>query len=82
MQTRLISAIEAIVNIIIGMGVALASQYVIFPLVGIHGVSHATHIEITVWFTLVSFVRSFTIRRWFSRRLNGVLQRLLSGTQK
>jgi len=79
MQTRLISAIEAIVNIIIGMGVALASQYIIFPLVGIHNVSHATHIEITVWFTLISFVRSFTIRRWFSRRLNGVLQRLLSG---
>lgn len=66
-QSRLGSAVEAIVNILIGMGVALGSQYVVFPLVGIHGVSHATHLWITFWFTLISFVRSYFVRRWFNQ---------------
>ena len=71
-QTRLISAIEAVANILIGMGVALASQYAIFPLFDIH-ISHISHIQITVYFTAISFCRSYFIRRWFSRKLNKVL---------
>ena len=78
MQSRLISVIEALVNILIGMFVALASQYLVFPIVGIHNVSHAVHIEITLWFTLISFIRSYAIRRWFSSRLTATLQRLLN----
>jgi len=75
-QSRAVSAIESVVNILIGMGVALASQYIVFPLVGIENVSHSTHLEITAWFTLISFVRSYSIRRWFSSRLNDTLHRL------
>ena len=73
MQTRLVSAIESLVNIAIGMGVALASQYIVFPIVGIENVSHSVHIQITLWFTAISFFRSYLIRRWFSKRLNKVL---------
>ena len=76
MQTRIISAIEALTNIAIGMGVALASQYAVFPFFDIH-VSHTAHLQITFWFTLISFARSFLIRRWFSRKLNEVLKRWL-----
>ncbi len=76
MQTRLISAIEAVVNILVGIGFALGSQYLIFPLFGIH-VSHSTHLWITFWFTLISFIRTYFIRRWFSQRLNAVLVRWL-----
>jgi hypothetical protein len=71
-QTRLISAIEAFVNIAIGMGVALGSQYLIFPLFDIH-ISHSSHLQITFWFTLISFARSYFIRRWFSNKLNKAL---------
>ena len=74
MQTRLASAIEAGVNILIGMGVALASQYAVFPFFDIH-VSHSAHIQITMWFTLISFCRSYFVRRWFTARLNGWLKR-------
>ena len=77
MQTRLISAIEAFVNILIGAGFALGSQYLIFPLFDIH-VTHSTHLWITFWFTLISFTRSYFIRRWFSQRLNAVLVRWLA----
>ena len=77
MQTKVVSAIEAGVNIAIGMGVALGSQYVVFPLVGIHNVTHTTHLWITFWFTLISFVRSYFIRRWFSQKLNKALKKWL-----
>ena len=76
MQTRLASAVEAAVNIAIGMGVALASQYAVFPFFDIY-VSHSAHIQITIWFTLISFVRSYFIRRWFSQKLNKALKRWL-----
>ena len=69
-QSRLGSLIEAAMNVAIGFGVALASQLVVFPLVGIHGVSLATNLEIGAWFTLISLVRSYVIRRWFNARLH------------
>lgn len=74
-QSRKASAIEAVVNIIIGMGVALGSQYLVFPLVGIENVSHKTHIEITVWFTFISFIRSYFIRRFFATKIHRMAER-------
>jgi hypothetical protein len=68
-QTRLQSFIESLINILIGYGVALASQLAIFPLFDIH-VSLKTNIWIGIWFTAVSLVRSYVIRRWFNRRLH------------
>jgi hypothetical protein len=65
-QSKRTSAIEALVNIVLGVGVALGSQYVVFPLVGIHDVSHSVHIQITAWFTAISFARSYLIRRFFA----------------
>ncbi len=64
-QSRLGSFIEACANIAVGMGVALASQLVIFPLYDIH-LPFSQNIEITAWFTLVSLVRSYCLRRWFN----------------
>jgi hypothetical protein len=76
LQSRKASAIEAIFNIVIGMGVALGSQYLVFPIVGIENVSHATHIYITLWFTAISFIRSYIIRRWFTTRMNRLIKRI------
>jgi hypothetical protein len=67
-QTRLASLFESVMNILIGYGVALASQIVIFPLFDIH-VPLTTNLWIGAWFTAISLVRSYMIRRWFNARL-------------
>ena len=68
-QTKLESLLESIVNIIIGYGVALVSQLLIFPLVGIN-VPFSTNLWIGLWFTLISLARSYVIRRWFNAGLH------------
>lgn len=77
MQTRLESLIESIINIAIGYFVALLSQMLIFPLFGIH-VSLTDNLLIGAWFTGVSIVRSYVIRRWFNARLHQTAQMLAS----
>lgn len=72
-QTRLQSLIESLLNIAIGYGVALISQIAIFPMFGIH-VSISTNLLIGGWFTGVSLVRSYIIRRWFNARLHAAAQ--------
>lgn len=72
-QTRIGSFIESVMNIVIGYGVAIASQVVIFPLFGIH-ISLSDNLAIGGWFTLVSLVRSYAIRRWFNARLHQAAQ--------
>jgi membrane protein implicated in regulation of membrane protease activity len=55
-------------NIIIGYIVAIASQLLIFPMVGIH-IPFTTNLQIGIWFTVISLIRSYVIRRWFNARL-------------
>jgi hypothetical protein len=47
--------------------VALASQLLIFPFYDID-ISLQDNIAIGVWFTLISLVRSYVIRRYFTKR--------------
>lgn len=68
-QTRLGSLIEATFNTAIGFGVALLSQIVVFPMFGIH-VPLSTNLGIGAWFTVISVVRGYVIRRWFNERLH------------
>jgi len=68
-QTKLESLLESIVNILIGYFVALLSQLIIFPLVGID-VPLSTNLIIGFWFTAISLVRSYVIRRWFNAGLH------------
>lgn len=65
MQTRLQSFIEAAANVAVGYVVALLSQLAIFPLFGIH-VPLSSNLWIGVWFTAISLVRSYVLRRWFN----------------
>jgi len=74
-QTKLGSLIESMMNIVIGYGIALASQIVIFPMFDIH-VSLSTNLWIGAWFTAISLVRSYVIRRWFNARLHSAALRL------
>ena len=74
-QTRLGSLIESAMNIAIGYVVALASQITIFPMFDIH-ITMSTNLWIGAWFTAISLVRSYVIRRWFNAKLHSTAQRL------
>ena len=61
-QSRIDSAFEVALNILIGAAVSLAAQAVIFPLYGIH-VGAAQHLGIVALFTVVSVARQYVLRR-------------------
>lgn len=67
MQSRKHSIIESLINVAIGYGVALLSQVLIFPLYGIH-IQLLDNIGIGAWFTVISLIRSYAVRRWFTRK--------------
>lgn len=66
MQTKIQSFIEAIINILIGYGVALLSQLAVFPMFNIH-VPMRHNIQIGMWFTVISLIRSYVVRRVFNK---------------
>lgn len=66
MQSRKHSAIESLVNVLIGYLVAVGSQVAIFPFFAIHIPMHQNFI-IGLWFTLISIVRSYILRRVFNK---------------
>jgi len=67
MQSKKRSLKESCCNVVVGFGVALFSQRLIFPLFDIH-VSMGDNFWITVWFTFISIARSYTLRRVFTRK--------------
>lgn len=66
-QTRRHSLTESCTNVLIGYFVALASQLAIFPMFGIY-VPFRDNIMIGLYFTVISIVRSYALRRWFTAR--------------
>lgn len=67
MQTKFQSFIESTVNILIGYFTALFSQFLIFPLFNID-IPIQDNLLIGLYFTLISLVRSYLIRRYFNNR--------------
>ncbi len=65
MQTKKGSMIEAVVNVLVGYSVAVGSQVVVFPLLGIT-VEFNTNLLIGAIFTVISLVRSYLLRRLFT----------------
>jgi hypothetical protein len=63
-QSRLMSLVEAIANVAVGYGVAVATQLVVFPWFGL-----PAHLDdalaLGCIFTGVSIIRSFALRRLF-----------------
>ena len=64
-QSRAMSGAESVANVAIGYGVAVASQLVIFPLFGVH-LPLSDNLLIGAWFTAISLVRSYAVRRLFN----------------
>lgn len=65
-QSRLASLLESCFNILIGFSVSVAANALILPLYGMP-FSFSVTFQIGLWFTLISLVRSYLVRRLFNR---------------
>ncbi len=63
-QSRLMSLVESLANVLVGYGVAVATQILVFPLFGL-AVTITENMLIGLIFTAVSIVRSYALRRGF-----------------
>lgn len=76
-QTRLESFIEVCISTLIGYAVAVASQVLIFPWFGIH-IPLSSNLWIGVWFTGISLLRGYILRRYFNARMRRAIHRVTS----
>lgn len=65
-QSKKHSILESVANTIIGLVVSYLVQLLVFPLYGIQ-ISHSTNIQITLIFFIISFTRSYVVRRAFNK---------------
>lgn len=63
-QSRSMSLIEAIANVVVGYALAVAVQMMVFPRFGL-SVSVRDNLVLGLIFTVVSLIRSFLLRRVF-----------------
>jgi len=59
-QSRLMSLVESVANVIVGYGVAVVTQILIFPIFGLH-TTLAQNLKMGAVFTIVSIARSFAL---------------------
>ena len=69
MQSKYQSLIESLTNILIGYLTALLSQVLIFPLFDIY-VTFQDNLFIGLYFTIISLLRSYLVRRYFNKRID------------
>lgn len=65
-QSRAMSFLESVANVIVGFSVAVITQVIVFPYFGIK-ISWAEELYIAGIFTIVSIIRSYFVRRVFNR---------------
>jgi hypothetical protein len=63
-QSRLMSLLESLANVLVGYVVAVVTQMAVFPLFGL-AVTVTENLLIGLIFTAVSIVRSYALRRGF-----------------
>lgn len=74
-QSRLSSFIEACFNVAIGFAINFVANHFILPLIGFN-ISVSQNLFIGVLYTIISVIRSYTIRRWFNARLRNAAELL------
>ena len=74
MQTRIVSAIEAATNTIIGYFISVAIGQIVYPLFG-YQITLVDNAALTAIFVGASLLRSYGFRRLFSQRLNKAINR-------
>ena len=65
MQTRKQSAIESAMNIVVGFSISMFANFVIFPLFG-WNISLQQNLLLVVFYTIISFARSYMLRRFYN----------------
>ncbi len=65
-QSRIMSLVEAVANVVVGYGVAVVTQILIFPIFGLH-TTLAQNLKMGAVLTIVSITRSFFSRRLLER---------------
>jgi hypothetical protein len=65
MQSRAMSAVEAVTNVLVGYGIAVVTQVLVFPLFGLTA-SLGDNLLLGIVFTAVSLIRSYALRRVFN----------------
>jgi len=63
-QSRRMSMAESLTNVAVGYGIAVATQIAVFPLFGLE-VRLSDNLVIGAVFTIVSIIRSYSLRRLF-----------------
>lgn len=64
MQSRTMSLVEAVANVVVGFWLAVLTQILVFPLFGL-AVTLTQNLLIGCLFTLTSIARSYLLRRLF-----------------
>ena len=64
-QSRVMSLVEALSNVVVGYALAIATQFVVFPLFGVT-MRTRQMLVVGLVFTAVSIVRSYALRRLFN----------------
>jgi hypothetical protein len=63
-QSRAMSLVEAVTNVVVGYGVAVVTQILFFPIFGLH-TTLTQNLKMGPVFTVVSIGRSYALRRFF-----------------
>ena len=66
MQTSWMSLVESSANVVVGYGLAVLTQILVFPIFGLQA-SVGENLLIGGVFTAISVIRSFALRRLFNR---------------
>lgn len=66
MQSKKLSLIESIVNVVSSFLMGVITQIIVFPFYGFKA-SVMANISLTLIFSLTGFIRSYTVRRIFNR---------------
>ena len=64
-QSRAMSVVESVSNVVVGYGVAVSAQIAVFPFFGIE-IAMRSNLLIGAIFTVVSLCRSYALRRAFN----------------
>src|SRR5215469_12708171 len=64
-QSRTMSLVESATNIVVGFAIATVANLTVLPLFGLHP-TLSDSVEISLIYTALSLVRSYTLRRFFN----------------
>lgn len=65
-QSKKQSLVESLTNTFVGFLISFLSTFLIFPLVGYNS-SPVKNLIITLYFTVISILRGYLIRRYFNK---------------